>query len=96
MKPCGVELKCATKTANTYDTETEVLEHWNVNCEAFFFYCPNCSTQFKNKEHNCVKDLKLEKEDLQVALRLTEDQFKEFRESEGLIKHINPLEDHNK
>ena len=54
MRPCGMELKCATKKAKTYDTEDEVFKHWNYDCEAFFFYCPNCSTPFRNKEHNLL------------------------------------------
>ena len=91
-----MELKCATKKAKTYDTEDEVFKHWNYDCEAFFFYCPNCSTPFRNKEHNCVEDLKQEKEDVEVALHLIKDQLKEYRENEGLVKIINPLEDHNK
>ena len=93
-KPCGQLLKCAKKTGITYTSEAEVREHWSKNCEAFFFYCPNCSTQFKNKQHNCVKDLKEEKEDMQEAVRLTAESLKELREDAGgLIKHYNPLEE---
>ena len=79
-----------------YMTEEAVKEHWEKNCEAFFFYCPKCNTQFRNKEHNCIKDLKEERHDLEEAVRFTREEVKNLRENEGAVKVINLLEDKNK
>ena len=61
--------------------------HWEINCEAFFFYCPTCNLPFKlsDEGHDCIYALNLEKDSLEVTLEILKENIKELRKKEALI-----------
>ena len=56
-------------------TKHELEKHWETNCEAFFFYCPDCDLPFKLSEegHHCIDALNSEKINLEETLEMVKE-----------------------
>eukprot|EP00353_Schmidingerella_taraikaensis_P017863 CAMPEP_0185612196 /NCGR_PEP_ID=MMETSP0436-20130131/20292_1 /TAXON_ID=626734 ORGANISM="Favella taraikaensis, Strain Fe Narragansett Bay" /NCGR_SAMPLE_ID=MMETSP0436 /ASSEMBLY_ACC=CAM_ASM_000390 /LENGTH=68 /DNA_ID=CAMNT_0028245419 /DNA_START=581 /DNA_END=787 /DNA_ORIENTATION=- len=65
----------------------QLQQHWETNCEAFFFYCPECSLPFKlsDEGHDCITALNNEKANLEETLEMVKENIKELRKKEELI-----------
>ena len=77
-KPCGVTTICddlelegtdvIPDEKKIFKSKAAVKEHWFKDCKAFLRICPDCQKETKSVDHKCVKELKREKQALDLGI----------------------------